>query len=357
MNDPLAKLNSILIPPNMPILEALEVLNSAHKRIVLVVDDERHLLGIVTDSNFRRAILEKISFEEPVSKIMRERPVVASANFTDIQLLKLMETTTHYQIPVLDDGGRLVDVCFLDDLIKSQAESSVAIIMAGGLGTRLHPLTENKPKPLLEVGGRPLLFSILDHLVDSGVQKIIVALNFHGDSIREAIGKEDSLSEYVQFVEENKRLGTAGPISLIPEPPSGPFIIMNGDLLTKVAIDEMLRFHRYERNVLTVALREESYEVPFGVARVEGTRILSVDEKPKHTHLINAGIYIAEPYVIDRIPKDTFFDMTNLIDDLIANDLRVGSFPVHEYWLDIGAPEQLDQAQHDYSSVFRNDHE
>ena len=350
-----ALIQNLAIPPNLSIYEATEVLNRAHRRIVVIVEEDMTLLGVVTDSNIRQSVLDRIDMEEPVSRIMRARPVVAFQGQDDDQILNLMETTTCYQIPVVDDQNKLVDIRFLEEVSKSKQEfkETVAVLMVGGEGKRLRPLTEETPKPLLQVGDKPLLFSIMDHLIESGVDRLYLAVNYHAEMIRDAIASQVPYASRLSFVEEDEPMGTAGALSLIKERPTGPFIIMNGDLLTKAAISEMLKFHRHERNVLTVALREESREVPFGVARVEGTRILSVTEKPSHTYFVNAGIYVAEPYILDRIPANTRYDMTTLIEDLISNDLRVGSFPVHEYWTDIGTPEQLEQARQDADFVLK----
>lgn len=348
------RIRDLLMSPETPILEAIEILNAGHKRIALVVDGDLTLLGVVTDSNFRRAILEHLDLSQPVSEIMRRKPVTATPNTTDVELLELMETTTHYQIPVVDGDGRVLDIRFLNDVLNAERQNDVrdAIIMVGGLGTRLYPMTKDTPKPLLPVGGRPLLFTIIDQLLAAGIFRIHLTVNYRSEVVTERVQNEPRYRDHVRFIEESKRLGTAGALSLLKDRPTGPFVVMNGDLLTKVAIDEMVRFHRHERNVMTVALRREKFPIPYGVAEVQGTRILRLVEKPEHTHFINTGVYVMEPYVLDRVPSDTYYDMTTLIGDLLANDLRVGSFPVYEYWLDIGTPSQLEKAREDYDNVF-----
>lgn len=347
-------IRDILVPPTMPILQAIEVLDRAHKRIILVVDESMTLLGVVTDSNLRHAVLDHLDLARPIADIMRARPVTALDSFSDDQILDLMEATTCYQVPIVDREGRLKGIRFLNDLLQAQRRRgcNTAMLMVGGLGTRLHPMTKQIPKPLLPVGGRPLLFTILDQLLAAGITRIFLSLNYRGDDIRQAVSGEARYAEAVRYVEENDRLGTAGALSLLPERPGQPLLVMNGDLLTKVDFEEMVRFHLHERNVMTVALTTQKVKVPYGVARLEGTRIIEMVEKPEHTHFVNAGVYIIEPYVLDRVPSGTYVDMTTLIDDLIANDLRVGSFPVREYWLDIGTPDQLAKAEREYDTVF-----
>jgi len=262
MNTPGQNLAGILIPPDISIMKALEALNSAHKRIILVVDEEQHLLGVVTDSNVRRALLDKINLDGPVSTIMRERPVVARNNLSESQVLQLMEATTHYQIPILDDEDKLVDIRFLDELVKSQAESSVAIVMVGGLGTRLHPLTKDTPKPLLDVGGRPLLFTILEHLIVSGVHKLYLALNFRGESIREAIEAEKRGATYVNIgplfptptKPDAKSIGLE-PVRLAVQEVSIPLSVMGG--IVSGNIDEVLATGVRHVGVVTAVFGEE----------------------------------------------------------------------------------------------------
>ena len=347
-------LETLLIPASMSIIDAIEVLNNAHKRIVLVVDDSRRLLGVVTDSNIRHALLEQIDMKSPVSQIMRRGPVTVPPSSSDHEIIRLMETTHCMQIPIVDTDGRVVGIKFIEELLKDSGlgEETLAVIMAGGLGTRLRPYTDKMPKSLVPVGERPLLFTIIDQLFGSGIDKICLTLNYRSDDIRRAIDEIPRYQNRVVFVQEGKKLGTAGPMSILPERPQTSFVVMNGDLLTKAPIDEMLRFHRYQRNVMTMAVRETSYQMPYGVAKIEGTRVVEMQEKPSFTHFVNAGIYVVEPYVLDRIPADTYFDMSDLIDGLLAADLRVGSFPVHEYWVDIGSVSQLEKAQEEFPSVF-----
>jgi dTDP-glucose pyrophosphorylase len=348
------RLDGILVPPDMQIFNAIEVLNNAHKRIILVVDTEQRLLGVVTDSNIRHAVLYHHDLQRPICEIMRSRPVTCARDASEDEILRLMEQTHCYQIPIVDENSEVVDIRFLDEILRHHVpkQLNTAIILAGGLGSRLAPITKKIPKSLVLVGDKPMLFMILDQLIASGVQLIYLMINYLGGLIKEAVMEVPHYWRRVQFLEEPERLGTAGPLSLIRERPEGPFVVMNGDLLTKVAFDEMLRFHIHEKNVLTMAVRERKYQVPYGVVKLEGTRVLGISEKPEYTDFINAGIYILEPVVLDRVPKKQRWDMPELIDDLIQADLRVGCFPVHEYWIDIGDPNQLERAKKEYPGVF-----
>ncbi len=347
-------LRSLTVAPTLPIIDAVQVLNRAHKRIVAIVDEDGRLIGILTDSNIRHAVLDRIDFGRPVSEIMVRQPLTVPESTSEEQVLALMEKTTLYQIPALDECGRLVRIHFLDDLLHRRGRRAprVAVVMAGGPGERLRPLTDNTPKPLLTVGDRPILFVILDSLLAAGFDRIYITINYLAERIRDAVAATGRYSHVVSFIEEKERLGTAGALSLLPETPTEPFLVINADLLMRVALDEMVRFHEHEKNSVTVALKEESYIIPYGVATLEGTRIVGMKEKPEMKAFINAGVYVIDPLALGLIPRGSPFDMTDVIKATIEAGRRVGCFPVHEYWQDIGRPTQLEQARQDYSTVF-----
>lgn len=353
MAAPTASIAQILVAPDLPIIEAVEVLNNGHLRIILIVDRENHLLGVVTDSNIRRAILEKIDFRNPIFRIMVTSPVTAKFGTGDEEIQDLMERTGIHEIPLVDADGCIQGLRLVDEIIqKPESGSKVAVIMAGGLGTRLRPLTDDRPKPLLQVGDKPILFTLLDQLVAAEFDLIYLTLNYKADMIIDAVNEVPYYAERVRYVHEQERLGTAGALSLLPERPSQPFLVLNGDLLTKVGFNELLRFHSFERNLITMALKEERFTIPYGVATVEGTRVVSLKEKPDHLAFINAGVYVVDPVVLDRIEAGKYLDMPDVVDGLISANLRVGSFPIHEYWLDIGQPEQLQAAQAEFEKHF-----
>jgi len=349
----LAKLDDIIISSTVSIMEAVETLNNAHLRIVLIADENRKLLGVVSDANVRRAILNKRDFADPVSDIMTTNPITASDKFGMEKVRELMQRTQLYEIPIIDDAGRIVDLKLIDDVLQEAREEDLtAVIMVGGLGSRLHGLTADTPKPLIKVGDRPIIFTLLDQLLNEGFTKIYLTLNYKGEMIREAVDAVPRFATAVHYIQEEKRLGTAGALKLLPMAPNKPFLVLNGDLLTKVAMGEMIRFHGIERNLLTVALIKERFHIPYGCAEVEGTRIIRLEEKPDHVAFINAGVYVLDPIILQNIPDDTYHDMTDVIDQVLAADMRVGSFPVHEYWLDIGRPSDLEKARSDYEKYF-----
>lgn len=347
MNDEFKK---ICIPQTLPIKDAVRVLNDGHKLIVLIVDAEDKLLGVITDSDVRRAILRGISFDLPVSEIMVTKPVIASTNMKESEIFSLMQETKLYEIPVLDHEKKVVGLRMINGFISKKQRAEV-IIMAGGLGMRLEPLTNTMPKPLITVGGKPILFIVLDQLIMAGFQKITLAINYKADMIRDAISAIPNYINFVNFIEEKKRMGTAGALSLLENPPEAPFFVMNADLLTKADLTAMLRFHEMEKNQITIATLEEIIQVPFGVLKLEKMKVLAIEEKPVHNYFANAGIYVLDPSILNLVSKDSFYDMPDLINDAIEMGKQVGGYPIHEYWLDIGRHDQLQQARKDNSMI------
>lgn len=345
-------LRRLTISPEATIFDAITVLNDAHRRIVLVVESDGRLAGVITDSNVRHAILKRIDFSAPARDIMVVDPLTLGPDVPKAEVLAIMQRTTLYQIPVIDPSRRLLGIHYLEDLAAHRPED-VAVIMAGGLGTRLRPFTDTVPKPLLPVGGRPILFLLIEQLISDGFSRIWITVNHMHEKIEEALAGEPRYRDLVSVIREEQRLGTAGALTLLPEHPERPFLVVNGDLLTKVPMGEMLRFHGFERNHLTVALKEEKFTVPYGVATLEGTRIKRMEEKPGFSFFLNAGVYVVSPEVLDAIPAGAYCDMTDVVGRLLNDNKRVGCFPVHEYWLDIGLPSQLERAGADYDRYFR----
>jgi dTDP-glucose pyrophosphorylase len=344
-------LEKICVSPYVTIRQALHVLNAGHRRIVLIVDPDNRLLGVIADSDIRRALLQGVSFDLPVSDIMVIHPIVAESGMSDRAMLALMQREKCYEIPVLDENGEVIDLKTIDSLV-AEDQSTEVIIMAGGLGKRLAPLTDDTPKPLVPIGGRPILFILLDQLLLAGFRKITITLNYKAEMIKEAIVGIAAYSEFVNFTVEKEPLGTAGALSLLESRPSGPFLVMNADLLTKIDFRAMLQFHQAENNHVTTAAREEKYRLPVGVIKLRGTRALGIEEKPVYAYFVNAGIYVLDPSILELVPAD-YYDMPDLINAAISQGKEVGIFPVHEYWLDVGTPDKLRLARQD-SAFFRD---
>jgi len=224
--------------------------------------------------------------------------------------------------------------------------------LAGGLGSRLQPLTEDKPKPLLSVGDKPILETILESFVEQNFRRFYISVNYKADAIKEHFADGGKWNAEIRYLEEEPRLGTAGALDLIPERPELPLLVMNGDLLTRVNFQDLLDYHRDQKAEATMCVREYDFQVPFGVVEIDDHNIRSIDEKPVHRFFVNAGIYVLEPGLIDLIPKGEYFDMTDLFARALEKGYETQAFPIHEYWLDVGRIDDLDRANHDYQNGF-----
>lgn len=351
-------LPKITIGPELPIQDAVRVLDRGGHQIVIVADPATgRLLGTVTDYDIRHAILRHLDFSKPVRDIMHTDPVVGSADMSAADAGAFLRAHSVAQLPLLDKAGRVTDIVFDETFTNLNAltAETIAVVMAGGLGKRLRPLTVTTPKPLLHVGDQPILFSLIDQILFEGFRSVYVTLNYKSEMIVNAIRDKAEYHKRVRFVSERKALGTAGSLSLLPERPAHPFVVLNADLLTNLSFKALLRHHRLDKNAITMAVKRETMVIPYGVADLEGSRIVAIREKPNHSYFINTGVYVVDPEVLDFIPLDTFTNMTDVVDRVIADGHRVGSFPVHEYWLDIGNHEHYARAQEDHLLVFSSD--
>jgi dTDP-glucose pyrophosphorylase/CBS domain-containing protein len=346
-------LEPFLVSANLPIIDAVSCIDCNSHRIALVVDDERRLIDTITDGDIRRAMLAGMIFEDPLSKLLDHKrsgtnpiPLSSSVDMSDDDLLHLMNKNGLLHIPLVDDDNRLVDLALLSVLAKEYETNLRAVIMAGGFGTRLMPLTEEVPKPMLPIGGRPLMERILNNLQKSGVKKVNITTHYRPEMIVEHFGSGDDIGFELNYTVEDQPLGTAGALGLIDEW-DDPLLVINGDILTTVDFRTMLDFHKSHKSKLTVGTRHFEVPVPYGVIECEGVNITDVKEKPNLTFFVNAGIYLIEPDVCKYIPRNKKFDMTDLIDLLIEEGENVVSFPIREYWLDIGKHEDYLRAQED----------
>jgi len=349
----MVELEKLLAAPNSSIREVMTCIDCNTKGIALVVDEARRLLGTVTDGDIRRAILARVSFEAPVSELLAHKasspypkPVTALVGTERAALLQLMQKHTIRHMPLLDDSGRVVDLVTLDELLPDHVLPVQAVIMAGGAGKRLHPLTEEIPKPMLSVGGRPLMERIVEQLCEAGIQQINITTHYKSEKIAAHFGDGSNFGVNINYVVEDRPLGTAGALGLV-EKLDTPLLVINGDILTQVNLRAMLDYHQEHKADLTVAVRKYDLKVPYGVIESDGAFVQKLAEKPTHSFFVNAGIYLLEPSVYHHVPHGQRFDMTDLIQLLLDEEHPVASFPIVEYWLDIGQPADFAQAQED----------
>lgn len=351
-------LNDMCIPPDCAIRAAIETIDRGGLGIALIVDSERRLVGTVSDGDVRRAMLNAIDLEQPVQILLSRKvntqyskPITAKLGDSPEALIALMRQHAVRVIPLLDDAGALRDLITIDDLLPAENLPVQAVIMAGGFGARLRPLTEDMPKPMLPVGGRPLMEVLLEQLQQAGIRRVNVTTHYLPEKITEHFGDGKAFGVELNYVNEERPLGTGGALGLLPQPVE-PMLVVNGDVLTRVNFRSMLAFHQENHADLTVAVRQYDVEVPFGVIESDGVFVKGIREKPRLSHFVNAGIYLLDPGVYQFIPNGERFNMTDLIQWLINAGRRVVCFPVSEYWLDIGQHEDYVRAQSDVQTKF-----
>lgn len=321
--------------------------------IAILVDAERRLLSTITDGDVRRAMLAGVRFDENVERLLELKsksahpvPVSRSMSASDDDILVSMRSAQVEHIPLLDEDGQVVDVALMNKLVGAVDDEISAIVMAGGFGKRLRPYTESTPKPMLPVGDKPLLERTIEQLRSAGITDVNITTHYLQDKIARYFGSGAEFGVKLNYVQEDRPLGTAGALGLMP-PPEKAIIVINGDILTTIDFSAMKEFHRANEAVLTVAVRPYAVDVPYGVVDCDGAEVSGVREKPQLKFFVNSGIYLVEPRVWDFITGGERLDMPQVIERLLEARLRVVSFPIREYWLDIGRPDDYRQAQDD----------
>jgi len=339
-------LPKVTVSPDLPVVAAMARLDEAGTGALALCSPDGKLIGILTDGDIRRAVLRGVSLEEPSRSIANLDPITAEGRVSATDALRLMTERDINQLPVVDRDGVLTQFLLRRDLAQENRLDVSAVIMAGGFGKRLLPLTEQIPKPMLPIGDRPLLERTIEQLRRSGIQEVNLTTHYLPEHIVEHFGDGEAFGVRLSYSREDHPLGTAGGLRQGSRP-AGPFLVLNGDVLTGASFERMLHYHRENAAELTVGVRKYEVKVPFGVVESEDARVTGLQEKPALSFLINAGIYVLEPVVYDLIPEDTYFDMTDLIQKMLSDNRSVVSFPIIEYWLDVGRHEDYQQAQED----------
>ena len=345
-------LTDLTVTQDTSFREAIAQVDRNRQGIVLVVDTDSRLVGTITDGDLRRAVLANTSLDQPVRVLLDRKtdssyaqPVTAPRSSDRATLLRLLREHSIRHIPLVDEEQRVVALATLDDFLSEQKPPELqAVVMAGGYGSRLRPLTEDLPKPMLPVGDRPLMEIILEQLQQAGIQRVDVAVHHQSEKITGHFGDGRDFGVQINYVTEERPLGTAGALGLM-EPPTSTMLVINGDILTQVDFKAMLDYHQEQRADLTVAVQSYEVQVPYGVIECEGTQVRGLAEKPQLKLFVNAGIYLLEPSVHRFIPAGERLDMTELIQRLIDEGQNVAAFPIREYWMDIGEHADYRQAQ------------
>jgi len=346
-------IEKIKLTINSTIKDALQIINTGAMKIALVVDKNNKLLGTLSDGDIRRGILKGLGLEDSIESIIFKTPTVCTNKESKEYILELALAKKIQQIPIIDECGVLVGIEIVDELLQPTIKSNKVVLMVGGLGTRLRPLTDNIPKPMLKVGNKPILETIILNFKKHGFVNFVLCVSYKADIIEEYFKDGSGFGINIEYVHENKRMGTAGALSLIAkEKLQEPFFVMNGDLLTNINFENMMNYHIEHTSVATMGVREYDFQVPYGVVNVEGNNILSIEEKPVHNFFVSGGVYILSPLVLNSIPKDKYYDMPTLFEKLIEDKQKSISFAIHEYWLDIGRIDEFEKANREFGDVF-----
>ncbi|MDC0335481.1 nucleotidyltransferase family protein [Pseudodesulfovibrio sp.] len=341
-----------VVPLPATIREAAEALSRASTQIALITSQDETLVGVVTDGDIRRGMLAGETLGSRIETIMETSFYATREDENPAVVLQLMREKEFRQVPILDANGRLVGLKTLMDMTIPPRRDNWVVLMAGGLGQRLRPLTEDCPKPLLSVGGRPVLETIMTQFIEHGFNKFYFSVNYRADMIEDHFGDGSKFGAIIRYLHEDKRLGTAGALGLLPKLPEEPLFVMNGDVLTRVDFPGMLDFHKERKAQATMAVRSFEMKIPYGVVEVDDHTIVKLAEKPVHQYFVNAGIYVLSPQAVATIPPNEYLDMPTLFDQIREDGNPTAAFPIHEYWMDIGQKQDFEQANFDYCTHF-----
>jgi len=343
----------VIIKQSDTMQSAIEALNVESLQIALVVNDAGQLVGTITDGDIRRGLIKHFGLDTPVNKFMFTTPTLASADENKDEIREKMNRLGIIQIPIVDENNHVVGLETLQHLLQKNRFDNPVFLMAGGFGTRLQPLTDHTPKPLLEVGNKPILETILNQFIEAGFHNFYISTHYKAEMLREHFGDGEDWSVSIKYIHEDKPLGTAGALGLLPDDlPEMPILMMNGDLLTKVDFSELLQFHVKSGGEATMCVREYDFQIPYGVISANDRKVASIVEKPIHKFFVNAGIYVLSPEIMNKVDGNSYLDMPNMLQEHIDDGGQVSMFPVHEYWLDIGQMEHFEKAQADSDKYF-----
>ncbi len=344
MSAPCKLWREAILPQNATIKEAINNLNKNGIKIAFVLNKNNQLEGTVSDGDIRRALLRGDDLSDSIIGLIHRNCLVAPSGMSRDIVMQLMVTNKVQQIPIVDENRHLIGLHLWSEIATGQVHSSLMVIMAGGVGKRLMPHTKNCPKPLLSISGKPMLEHIIERAKLEGFRNFVIAINYLGEMIEDYFGDGDKFGVKIEYLREQSSLGTAGALSLFRFKPNTPFVVTNGDVITDIRYGELLDFHNRNLAVATMAVRNYELQHPFGVVNVRGLDIVNFDEKPVFRNHINAGVYVLSPEVLGELILDKPCDMTTLFERLKEKNQRIIAYPMHEEWLDVGRPIDLQRA-------------
>lgn len=334
-----------LVNVSKRLLDAMWALQKGGVEIALVIDDDRKLVGTLTDGDVRRALLNGESVEAPLAPHVQRKFTAVKAAASRAEVTDMMRARWIGQIPIVADDGRVAGLHLLHEVLGGRERPNWALVMAGGRGTRLGTITDTLPKPMLAVAGRPILERIVLHMVGYGIRRIFLSVHYLAEKIVEHFGNGEQLGCRIEYLHESKPLGTGGALSLLPEPPTAPMVVLNGDLLTQFDVARLLDFHQAGGFKASIGVYPYGHTVPFGVIEVDGDRVTSLREKPTMVWQTNAGIYALSPELVARVPKDTVFPLPALVNGCLERGEKVGAYPIDGDWIDVGRRRELQRAR------------
>lgn len=331
------------------IKDALLRLEKARGLGLIVVSEDKSLLGVLSDGDIRRAIISGVRLNDLIDEIFNKQPVFVNQDVSESELKKITSDQKIKIVPIVNNG-KVVDVFKVDD---DTARGVSVVIMAGGLGSRLGDYTKDCPKPMLDIGGKPVLERIINNFTKVGFGSFFISVNYMAEVIENYFENGENFGCRINYLREKIRLGTAGSLTLLPDDISGPIVVTNGDLLTLVDYRRLLAFHNQHQSLMTMCTREFDFQVPYGVVNIENGKVRSISEKPVHSFNVSAGVYVIDSALLKFIPRDSYFDMPTFLDVLLENNIHTECFPLIEQWIDIGRVSDLDLARSIYEE--RND--
>lgn len=338
-------IKKICLTEGQSVRTAVEVMNESGRQIVLIVDQNKVLLGTFTDGDLRRALLNDVTLDTPLKGLYHHPALSSPESKGRYGAVEMMREHGVDQMPLVDAAGRITSVELINPAQHGIKIDNTVVIMAGGMGKRLYPITESVPKALVPVGSHPILELIIERLASQGFQNFIISVNYLGEMIEDYFGDGSKWDVSITYLTEKKRLGTAGALSLIEKVPDKPILILNCDVLTTTSFQDMISFHEEKKATMSMGVQEYYHQVPYGVVRIDGTSLQSIDEKPESKNFVNAGMYVVSPEVLKYVPKDQYYDMTDFIDLLLKEKKSVHCYPIKKYWIDVGNPNDLERAR------------
>lgn len=332
------------------LMDAIKCINQNDKKVAIVLNKKGQLIGVVTDGDTRRALVDGAKFDDSITSFMTKKPLYLDNN-NSMNAQEFMSEHSIRHLPVVNEEMELVGLEFFDAFRLKEKKQNYVFLLAGGLGSRLRPITNSIPKPMIKVGNKPILEDIINSFTEQGFEKFFLSVNYKAEVIEDYFGDGEKLGCHIEYIREKSSLGTAGAISNIPQEIKEPMIIMNGDILTKLSFESLLDFHNKTDASFTTCIRPIEVDIPFGVVKSDNYKMKSIIEKPSKKYNVNAGIYVMNPEVITMMEKGSPIDMPDLMMNLISQKMNVSVFPIHEYWIDIGRKDDLKKAEIDHQVI------